>query len=231
MDPLSDILSLLRIGNYHSAALTLRGDWAFNFPKLEGIKFTAVIKGSCWLQVSGEPQLRQQHQGDCFLMTLGMPFTLYSDMSQPVMDSDAYFETLAADELVLRYGGDDTQLVGGRFDLTGIPAQLLLGTLPSLVHVRGDEPQASILRWARQRFTAELQHQRPGRSQFNEHLAHIMLVEVLRPHLATLDNSASGWFAGLAGCHVTLGVCLALQTGDRCSTIGIPDALAYVAGK
>ncbi|VCU62970.1 MULTISPECIES: cupin domain-containing protein [unclassified Pseudomonas] len=171
MDPLSDILSLLRIGNYHSAALTLRGDWAFNFPKLEGIKFTAVIKGSCWLQVSGEPQLRQQHQGDCFLMTLGMPFTLYSDMSQPVMDSDAYFEMLAADELVLRYGGDDTQLVGGRFDLTGIPAQLLLGTLPSLVHVRGDEPQASILRWARQRFTAELQHQRPGRSQFNEHLA------------------------------------------------------------
>lgn len=198
MDPLSDVLSLLRIRNYHSATLSLGGDWAFTFPEREGIKFTAVVKGSCWLQVDGEQQPQQLHQGDCFLMTRGMPFSLYSDMSQPVMNSDGHFQTLAADELALHYGGDETQLVGGRFDFSGVPTQLLLSSLPSLVHVQGNEPQASVLRWALERFISELQQKRPGRSLMNEHLAHLMLVEVLRTHLATLESSGIGWFYGLA---------------------------------
>lgn len=198
MDPLSDVLSLLRVRNYHSATLSLGGDWAFTFPEREGIKFTAVVKGSCWLQVEGEQQPQRLQQGDCFLMTRGMPFSLYSDMSQPVMDSDGHFQTLAADELALHYGGDDIQLVGGRFDFSGVPTQLLLSSLPSLVHVQANDPQASLLRWALERFTSELQQKRPGRSLMNEHLAHLMLVEVLRTHLATLDSTGIGWFYGLA---------------------------------
>ncbi|MBJ2246784.1 AraC family transcriptional regulator [Pseudomonas haemolytica] len=198
MDPLSDVLSLLRVRNYHSATLSLGGDWAFTFPEREGIKFTAVVKGSCWLQVEGEQQPQRLQQGDCFLMTRGMPFSLYSDMSQPVMDSDGHFQTLAADELALHYGGDDIQLVGGRFDFSGVPTQLLLSSLPSLVHVHANDPQASLLRWALERFTSELQQKRPGRSLMNEHLAHLMLVEVLRTHLATLDSTGIGWFYGLA---------------------------------
>ena len=207
MDPLSDVLSLLRIRNYHSATLSLGGDWAFTFPKREGIKFTAVVKGSCWLLVDGEQQPQRLHQGDCFLMTRGMPFSLYSDISQPVMNSDGHFKTLAADELALHYGGDDVQLVGGRFDFSGVPTQLLLSSLPSLVHVQANEPQASLLRWALERFTTELQQKRPGRSLMNEHLAHLMLVEVLRTHLATLDSTGIGWFYGLADRNL----CIALS--------------------
>lgn len=207
MDPLSDVLSLLRIRNYHSATLSLGGDWAFTFPKREGIKFTAVVKGSCWLLVDGEQQPQRLHQGDCFLMTRGMPFSLYSDISQPVMNSDGHFKTLAADELALHYGGDDVQLVGGRFDFSGVPTQLLLSSLPSLVHVQANETQASILRWALERFTTELQQKRPGRSLMNEHLAHLMLVEVLRTHLATLDSTGIGWFYGLADRNL----CIALS--------------------
>ena len=140
-------------------------------------------------------------------MTRGMPFSLYSDISQPVMNSDGHFKTLAADELALHYGGDDVQLVGGRFDFSGVPTQLLLSSLPSLVHVQANEPQASILRWALERFTTELQQKRPGRSLMNEHLAHLMLVEVLRTHLATLDSTGIGWFYGLADRNL----CIALS--------------------
>ncbi len=198
VDPLSGVLSLLRIRNYHSATLRLGGDWAFNFPRIEGIKFTAVVKGSCWLHVEGEPAPQQLQQGDCFLMTRGEPFTLSSDLSVPVMDSNGHFQVLAQDELTLDYGGDEVQLVGGRFDFTGVPTQFLLSTLPSLVHVPGDSPEASLLRWALERFTSELQQRQAGRSLMNEHLAHIMLVEVLRAHLATLDSNGMGWFFGLA---------------------------------
>ncbi|MGE7955676.1 AraC family transcriptional regulator [Pseudomonas sp. NPDC089530] len=202
MDPLSGVLSLLRIRNYHSATLQLGGDWAFEFPSRPGIKFTAVVKGSCWVWVKGEPAPQYLQQGDCFLMTRGEPFALFSDLSVPAIDSADHFLTLAADEIALSYGGDEVQLVGGRFDFSGVPTQFLLSTLPSLVHVQASSPQASILRWALERFTAELQQQRPGRSLMNEHLAHIMLVEVLRAHLAALDRNGLddgiGWFFGLA---------------------------------
>lgn len=198
MDPLSDVLSLLRIRNYHSATLTLGNDWAFNFPHRQGIKFTAVVKGSCWLLVEGEERPQQLHQGDCFLMTRGKPFILCSDMNQPVMDPNEHFKTLVANDLTLSYGGDDVGLVGGRFEFNGMPTHLLLSSLPSLIHVQSNDPQALVLRWALERFTSELHQQRPGRSLMNEHLAHIMLVEVLRTHLATLDDYGVGWFFGLA---------------------------------
>lgn len=198
MDPLSGVLSLLRVRNYHSATLRLGGDWAFNFPASEGIKFTAVASGSCWLAVNGQRPAVKLQQGDCFLMTRGMPFSLFSDTSLSPIDGSGYFQRLSEDEISLSHGGDDVQLVGGRFEFSGMPTQILLSTLPALVHVQEASTQASILRWALQRFTAELHECKPGRSLMTEHLAHIMLVEVMRSHIATITAAEGGWFSGLA---------------------------------
>jgi len=181
MDPLSGVLSLLRVRDYHSATLSLGGDWAFNFPQNEGIKFTAVAKGSCWLVVNAQLPAQKLQQGDCFLMTRGMPFSLYSDTSLAPIDASGYFQQVSKDEISLFHGGDDVQLVGGRFKFSGMPTQVLLSTLPALVHVQQTLSQASVLRWALERFTIELQERKPGRSLMTEHLAHIMLVEVMRP--------------------------------------------------
>ncbi|MCP1488448.1 AraC-like DNA-binding protein [Pseudomonas fluorescens] len=196
MDPLSGVLSLLRIRNYHSATLKLGGDWAFNFPDNAGIKFTTVSHGNCWLQVEGEAKPQHLQQGDCFLMTRGVPFTLSSDLQSDAVDAD--FQRLADDEIALNHGGDETRLVGGRFEFNGVPAQVLLSTLPSLVHIQGASSQASTLRWALERFTCELHQKQPGRSLMTEHLAHIMLVEVLRAHLSSVNSNDTGWCAGLA---------------------------------
>lgn len=206
MDPLSGVLSLLRVRNYHSATLKLAGDWAFSFPENAGIKFTTVVQGGGWLWVEGEQQPQRLQQGDCFLMTRGAPFALYSDLTQVPLDSEQYFRRLAKDEITLDYGGQETQLVGGRFEFTGVPAQVLLSTLPSLVHLTGVCAQASVLRWALERFTSELHQHKPGRSLMTEHLAHIMLVEVLRAHLDTLDSEGTGWFAGLADRHLSAAI-------------------------
>lgn len=196
MDPLSGVLSLLRIHKYHSATLKLGGDWAFNFPDNAGIKFTTVSHGNCWLRVEGVAEPQYLQQGDCFLMTRGVPFTLSSALQNDALNAD--FQRLAEDEITLNSGGDDTRLVGGRFEFTGVPAQVLLSTLPSLVHIQSASSQASTLRWALERFTCELQQKQPGRSLMTEHLAHIMLVEVLRAHLSSLHSTDTGWFAGLA---------------------------------
>ena len=48
MDPLSDVLSLLKPRGYATASFDAAGDWSIRFPAHPGsIKFQAVISGQC----------------------------------------------------------------------------------------------------------------------------------------------------------------------------------------
>ncbi len=51
MDPLSDVLSLLKPQSHVSAGFDAGGVWAIAFPKNAGIKCYAVVSGGCWLVV------------------------------------------------------------------------------------------------------------------------------------------------------------------------------------
>ena len=46
MDPLSDVLSLLKPSSFMSGGVDHGGDWAVQFGPHEGIKFQAVIAGA-----------------------------------------------------------------------------------------------------------------------------------------------------------------------------------------
>ena len=49
MDPLSDILSLLRPNSYGFRGLDAGGDWALAFGPDDGVKCYAMVVGACWL--------------------------------------------------------------------------------------------------------------------------------------------------------------------------------------
>ena len=51
MDPLSDVLSLLKLRTYAAAGLDAGGSWSLQYPKYEGIKCYALLSGQCWLSV------------------------------------------------------------------------------------------------------------------------------------------------------------------------------------
>lgn len=46
MDPLSDVLSLLKPRTAISAGLDAGGEWAIRFPPHDGVKFNTVIQGA-----------------------------------------------------------------------------------------------------------------------------------------------------------------------------------------
>ncbi|WP_025597780.1 cupin domain-containing protein [Burkholderia sp. WSM2230] len=53
MDPLSDVLSLLKPRSHFYAGLDAAGPWSFLFPAYAGIKFAAVLQGGCWGIIDG----------------------------------------------------------------------------------------------------------------------------------------------------------------------------------
>ncbi|AVH69692.1 AraC family transcriptional regulator [Nostoc sp. 'Lobaria pulmonaria (5183) cyanobiont'] len=196
MDPLSDVLSLLKLHSYGCGGFDVGGDLCLQFPKHAGIKCYAVVSGQGWLSVDGVPDPVQLKAGDCFLLPRGRPFRLASDLTLPPVD----FFTFRASKngsIGSFNGGAVCFLVCGHFALTGNHASILLGVLPPIVHLQKESDKAA-LRWFIERMTEELREPQPGGLLIAQHLAQMMLVQALRLHLAEGLNGGVGWLFALA---------------------------------
>ncbi len=258
MDPLSDVLSLLKPRSYMSAGFDAGGDWSIQFPdQQEGIKSDAVVSGQCWLSVEGVPDAVRLDTGDCFLLPSGRPFRLASDMALPPVDARTIFPPARSGGVVSYNGGGDFFLVGSRFALAGNHAGILLRMLPPIVLIRQERDQAA-LRWSVERMMQELRERQPGGFLVIQHLAHMMLVQALRAHLAEGLKGGVGWLFALADKqmgaainamhddpahrwtlqelaearrHVAIDLRPEIQGDGRGVTHGLPDALAHAAGR
>jgi Cupin len=138
LDPLSDVLSLLKPRTYASGGFDAAGDWSFQFPQKDGIKCYAVVSGQCWLSVEGVPDAVLLKSGDGVLLPSGRPMRLASDMTLEAMDAAAVYSTAQNGGVVSFNGGGDCFIAGGHFTLTGKHAGILLGVLPPIVHLRSE---------------------------------------------------------------------------------------------
>lgn len=198
MDPLSNVLSLLKPRNYLSAGFEAGGDWCIQFPdQHEGIKCGAVVTGECWLSVDGVAEPVKLLTGDCFLLPSGRPFRIATDLALEPVDAAAIFSAPRKGSIVHFNGGDDFFLVSSRFGLTGNHAGILLRMLPPIVHIR-DEPGQAALRWSVERMMDELREQQPGGFLIVQYLAHMILVQALRMHMAEGSKAGVGWLFALA---------------------------------
>ncbi len=104
MDPLSDVLSLLKPQSYISGGFEVAGDMAIQFPKHPGIKCYAVVSGQCWLSVEGVPDAVLLTAGDCFLLPRGLPFCLATDLSLTPVDFHTFLPAKRKASTVSRNG-------------------------------------------------------------------------------------------------------------------------------
>jgi AraC-like DNA-binding protein len=198
MDPLSDVLALLKPQSYVSAGFDAGGDWAIQFDDQAGrMKCYAVVAGECWLAVEGVEKPVRLAAGESFVLPTGRPFRLACDLSLEPVLAAAVFPPARAGGVVKYNGGGDFFLVGSRFAVSGRHAEVLLRTLPPIIHIRRETDQAA-LRWLVERMMEELREGQPGASLVAQHLAHMMLVQALRLHLAGGLKGQVGWFFALA---------------------------------
>ena len=198
MDPLSDVLSLLKPRSYISAGFDAGGQWSVQFAIQNAlIKCYAVISGECWLSVESVAEPVRLKAGDCFVLPSGRPFRLASDLALPSVDAGTIFPPAREGGVVTLNGGGDFYIVGSRFAVSGDHSAMLLRMLPPIVHIIKESDQAA-LRWSVERMMQELRERQPGGFLIAQHLAHMMLVQALRLHLAEGLTSGVGWFFALA---------------------------------
>jgi AraC-like DNA-binding protein len=197
MDPLSDVLSLLKLRSYVSAGFDAGGDWSIQFGRHEGVKLYAIVSGECWLSVDGVGEPVRVRTGDCFLLPRGLPFRVASDMNLTPVDALTIHRTVPDGGIITYNGGGEYFGVGGHFALTGGHAGILLGMLPPIVHIRKESDKA-VLRWCLERMRQELRDPQPGGFLIAQQLAQMLLVQVLRLHLAEGLQGGVGWLFALA---------------------------------
>jgi len=198
MDPLSDVLSLLKPRNYMSAGLDAGGDWLIQFPDQAGnIKCGAVVSGRCMLSVEGVAEPVVLETGDSFLLPSSGPFRTGSDLRLEPTPARNIFVAARRGGMTVLNGGGDCLMVSSRFAVEGSQAGMLLGMLPPIVHIRGGSGRGT-LRWPVEQMMQELRDGAPGSILIVEHLAHMIMVRALRLHLADGPKTGTGWLAALA---------------------------------
>jgi AraC-like DNA-binding protein len=226
MDPLSDILSLLRPNSYGFRGLDAGGEWALAFGRDDGVKCYAIQSGECWLAMEEADEPVLLCAGDFVLMPGGKAYRLYSSPDAPSTDAFRFFPSVPAGETAVLNGGGGVSGVGGYFGFEGMNAELLLGVLPPVVHIRAEADKAG-LRWSIERLMRELREPQPGGALIAGHLAQALLIEALRLHLAEHSHHRTGWLFALADRRMRAAIAAMHAEPGRKWTL---EALARVAG-
>ncbi|AFL89940.1 DNA-binding domain-containing protein, AraC-type [Terriglobus roseus DSM 18391] len=196
MDPLSEVLALLKPQSYSSGGFGVGVDLAIQFGKHAGIKCYAVVSGHCWLRVEGVPEPVHLIAGECFILPRGLPFSLATDLSLTPIDFYTLLPQIRAAAALPEREITGNYLAGGHFMLSGSHASVLLQSLPPIVHIAKESDRA-VMRWSLERMREELRNPQPGGALITQQLAYMMLIQALRLHLADDAKAGTGWLFAL----------------------------------
>lgn len=221
VDPLAEVIALLRPRAVFSKVISGAGAWAVRYSAFGQPSFCTLLEGQCVLAVDGlEPA--PLVAGDFVLMPTTPGFTLSG--LEPAVPVFLDPHKAAATEGELRHGRrkgpPDVRMLGGYFAFDSPDAALLVSLLPALLHVRGMERLAVLVQLVRDESLAE----RPGRDWVLGRLVEVLLIEALRSN--TDNNAPPGLLRGLADARVAVGLRLMHGAPAQAWTV---DALAREA--
>lgn len=208
MDPLSDLLRVVRLDGAFFYPVEAAGTWNIEIAAAEEltprilpgaehlISYHILTEGRCYGGLVGEEPVELVPgdvilfpQGDSYVMSNrpGIQVRPYANASAPAR----YPETIFVGDK----GPRETSFVCGFLGCDRRPFNPLLAALPRQMHVRG-VANAWLGGFTRQ-IAEESRAGRAGAETVVTRLAEVMFIEVLRHYLDGLPAEGAGWLAGL----------------------------------
>jgi AraC-like DNA-binding protein len=176
MDPLSDVIALLRPHAALSKPIAGRGRWGVRYAADGRPGFGIILSGQCWLETHGEAPVLLE-RGDFVLLPSTPAFALFTN-------PDVARVLRQPSDSAVRHGdpdGDaDFRMLGGAFRIEPVNAPLLIALLPRMIHIRAGEGGAGRLRRIIDLISEECVADSPGGDMILQRLLEVMLVECLR---------------------------------------------------
>jgi len=193
IDPLSEIITLLRPRTVFSKGISGAGRWGVRYSNFDQPSFCTVLEGSCLLAVDGKPPLTLE-AGDFVFMPATPGFTLsgFKPVTPEHIDPKVTPSPTGDIRHGTRGGPPDVRLLGGYFVFDSPDTALLVTLLPSLVHVRGVQRLSVLVQF----LAEESRERKSGRDLVLARLVEVMLIEALRS--TSNDDASAGLLRGLA---------------------------------
>jgi AraC-like DNA-binding protein len=201
IDPLSDVIALLRPRTVLSKIISGAGRWGVRYSAFGQPSFCTVLDGGCRLAVDRQEPVTLE-AGDFVLLPTTPGFTLSG--FEPVTPTFIDPKIMPAPVDDIRHGSPDgepdVRLLGGYFICDSPDASLIVSLMPTLVHVRGADRLSTLVRLVGGEATA----QRAGRDLVLSRLVELMLVEALRT--TQTDDAPAGLLRGLSDARLAIAI-------------------------
>jgi AraC-like DNA-binding protein len=193
IDPLSQIITLLRPRTVFSKGISGAGRWGVRYSEFGQPSFCAVLEGRCLLAVDGQEAVTLE-TGDFVFLPATPGFTLsgFEPVTPERIDPKVTPAPMGEVRHGTRGGRPDARLLGGYFVFDSPDTGLLVTLLPALVHVRGLERLSVLVRL----LNDETSERRSGRDLVLTRLVEVLLIEALRSTPG--EDAPQGLLRGLA---------------------------------
>lgn len=177
LDPLSEVITLLRPRTVFTKGISAAGRWAVRYSDFGQPSFCAVLEGRCRLSVDGIEPITME-AGDFVLLPATPAFTMSGFDRVPARMIDPHLAAGSQEEV--RHGDPDgppdVRLLGGYFLFDSPDAAFLSSLFPPLVHLRCADRLSTLVRLVRDEALESL----PGRDLILSRLVEALLVQALR---------------------------------------------------
>lgn len=176
MDPLSDIVALLRPRAAIAKPISGRGRWGVRYRAYDAPGFTLVLTGEAWVALGDREPLRIA-EGDFLLLPTTPAFSLYSEPGVPCIPAEPLAEAVRHGE---QDGAPDFAALGGSFSIESVNAQLLLTLLPDAIFIPASAGRGTRFGRMIELLSEECMADHPGKELVIQRLLEMLLVEALR---------------------------------------------------
>ncbi len=189
MDPLSDIIALLRPRAAIAKPISGRGQWGVRYRPYDAPGFTVGLAGEAWVTLGNRKPLRIS-EGDFLLLPATPAFSLCSKPGVSCIPAEPLAEAVRHGE---QEGEPDFAALGGSFSIRSANTPLLLTLLPDHIYISASAGRATRFGRLVELLSEECVANHPGKELIVQRLLETLLVEALR--WDTIGNNAAS--AGL----------------------------------
>jgi AraC-like DNA-binding protein len=201
IDPLAEVVTLLQPSARFSKLVLGASPWCINRSDAGQPFYCVILEGGCRITIDGHEPI-ELLAGD-FVPVPAAYGVAMSSLEPPPSGVETQRPTaLGNGEFRIGPPGShlDLRMIAGHCSFGSPDASLLVSLLPQIVHVRGEERLATLVRLVRE----ESREQRPAREVVLSRLLEVLLIEALRSTTGT--NAPLGLVRGLADARLAAAI-------------------------
>ncbi len=209
MDPITDIFKTMHVSAFGLHRLEATAPWGIKqeneakvqvtpsgtkMPPADLAHFAMLSRGNCWLSLEGIEEPIPLTGGDCFLLARGTSIVLRdSPRTRPKWSFREIGARAKGNVALCGGGGAPTTIVCGALSFDRASLKPITQLLPNFILMKADRARTLALHNTLQALASEMAEQAPGSEVVATRLAEVLVIQLLRAHIASAPVRNKGW--------------------------------------